>query len=61
MWGLRSFFGLIIIRVPSVRGLKIGHGSVSGTISSGATLIRFTKDKGGLKAGLSHYVDHFLN
>lgn len=49
------------MRVPSVRILRIGHGSVSGTIASGATLIHFTKDRGGLKAGFDHCVNRFLD
>ena len=56
VWGLvLSLFGRgigLVLRISSRRGLELGHGSMSGTITSWATPIHSSEDDGGWRLSI---------
>ena len=64
VWGLvLSLFGKckrLVSRIPSSRGLRLGHG-MRGTISLRVALIHVLDKRRGLKAGLGLNINRFFN
>ena len=67
MWGLvwgQSLLGRRLgSRIPGGRGggLRLGYGSMSWAVTSGATLIDLSEDKGGLEAGFCFSLNRFFD